>query len=135
MRESCVERRAALLAPTAITARHQQAAVGEIEKTFGFGARFEMPRDRTPGIAPHRRGTIVIAADAERHSFGNAAGELRVEQRVELSPVAGGERGIERTCEIGVFAVFHPFGPFWFQTAWPRALQITLEAEKGRCYY
>jgi hypothetical protein len=51
MRESCVERRAALLAPTAITARHQQAAVGEIEKTFGFGARFEMPRDRTPGIA------------------------------------------------------------------------------------
>jgi hypothetical protein len=51
MRESCVERRAVLLAPTAITARHQQAAVGEIEKTFGFGARFEMPRDRTPGIA------------------------------------------------------------------------------------
>ena len=75
---------AALLAAAAITAGHQQAAIGEIEKPFRLGARLEMPGDRAPAVAPHRRGAVMIAADAERHALGGAAGEFRMQQRVEL---------------------------------------------------
>ena len=101
MREGCVERGAALLAAAAITAGHQQAAIGEIEKPFRFGARLEMPGDRAPAVAPHRRGSVMIAADAERHALGGAAGEFRMQQCVELLAVAGGKRGVERAGEIG----------------------------------
>src|ERR1700682_2953496 len=113
MRKGCVEGGPALFAPTAIAARHQQAAVDEIKEAVRFGARFEMPRDSPPGIAAHRGGTIMVTADAERHSLGGAPAEFRVQQRVELIPVTGGERGVESACEIGSFAVFHPSIPFF----------------------
>ena len=101
MRKGCVERGAALLAAAAITAGHQQAAIGEIEKPFRLGARLEMPGDRAPAVAPHRGGSVMIAADAERHALGGAAGEFRMQQRVELRAVAGGKCGVERAGEIG----------------------------------
>jgi hypothetical protein len=108
MRKVCIESGATLLATAAIAARHQQAAIGQIEKPLRFGARVEMPGDRAPGVAAHRGGTVVMTADAERHSRGGAAGEFRMQQRIQLRPVAGGERGIESPCEIGSVAVFHP---------------------------
>ena len=43
----------------------------------------------------------MIAADAERHALGGAAGEFRMQQCVELLAVAGGKRGVERAGEIG----------------------------------
>jgi hypothetical protein len=53
----------------------------------------------------------VIAADAERHALGSAPDEFRMQQRVELLAVAGGERGIEGSGEIGGGAAFHPKNP------------------------
>ena len=43
----------------------------------------------------------MIAADAERHALGGAAGEFRVQQCVELRAVAGGKRGVEGAGEPG----------------------------------
>ena len=101
MRKGRIERGAALLAAAAITAGYQQAAIGEIEKPLRLGARLEMPGNRAPAVAPHRRGSVMIAADAERHALGGAAGEFRMQQRVELLAVAGGKRGVERAGETG----------------------------------
>ena len=53
MRKGSVEWRAALLAAAAIAAGHQQAAVGEVEELFRFGARLEMPGNLAPAVAPH----------------------------------------------------------------------------------
>jgi hypothetical protein len=50
----------------------------------------------------------MLPANAKRHSLGGAAGEFRVKQRIQLSAVADGERGIEGAGEIGGVAVFHP---------------------------
>src|SRR5882757_6777538 len=100
MRERCIKCGATLLAAAAITAGHQQTAIGEIEKPFRLGPRLEMPGDRAPAIAPHRRGSIMIAADAERHALGGAAGEFRMQQCVELFAVASGKCGVERAGEI-----------------------------------
>jgi hypothetical protein len=79
MRKVCIKGNAALLAPAAIAARHQQAAIGEIDKSLRLGARVEMPGDRAPGVAAHRGRTVVMTANAERHALGGAAGEFRVE--------------------------------------------------------
>ena len=108
MRKGRIERGAALLAVAAITAGDQQAAIGEIEKLFRFGARLEMPGDRAPAVVPHRRGAVMIAANAKRHALGGAAGEFRMQQRVELLAVAGGKRGIERAGETGRVGFIHP---------------------------
>jgi hypothetical protein len=81
--------------PRPITAGHQKAAIGEIEKPFRLGARLEMPGDRAPAVAPHCGGPVMIAADAERHALGGAAGEFRMQQYVELLAVTGGKRGVE----------------------------------------
>jgi hypothetical protein len=56
----------------------------------------------------------MLTANAKRHSLGGAAGEFRVKQRIQLRPVAGGERGIESAGEIGGVAVFHPESSFSF---------------------
>ena len=101
MRKGGIERGAALLAAAAITAGHQQPAIGEIEKPFRLGAGLEMPGDRAPAVAPHRGGAVMIAADAERHALGGAAGEFRMQQGVELLAVAGGKCCVERAGEIG----------------------------------
>src|SRR5216684_1019854 len=111
MRESGVERCAALFAVSTIMSCHQQAAVGEIEKAVRLSACLEMPGYRAPAVAPHRGGTFVVAADAERHSLSGAAGEIRMQQGVELIAVASGERGIEGAGEIGGAAAFHPKSP------------------------
>ena len=79
MRKVCIKGRAALLAAAAIAARHQQAAIGQIDKSLRLGARVEMASDRAPGVAAHRGGTVVMAANAERHSLGGAAGEFRMQ--------------------------------------------------------
>jgi hypothetical protein len=55
----------------------------------------------------------VVATDAERHSLRGAAGEFRMQQRVELIAVARGERGVEAAGEIGGAAAFHPKSPFF----------------------
>src|SRR4051794_40014519 len=95
MRKRCIERCATLLAAAAISAGYQETTVGEIEKPFRLGARLEMPGDRAPAVAPHRGGSVMIAADSERHALGGTASELRMQQRVELGAVAGGKRGVE----------------------------------------
>ena len=53
----------------------------------------------------------MIAADAERHALGRAAGEVRMQQRVKLFAVAGGKRSIQRASEIGWGAALHPKTP------------------------
>jgi hypothetical protein len=72
-----------------------------------------------------------------------------VEQRVELSPVAGGERGIERAREIGMFVLFHSLVLSFTGRRCKRVIpptgfaakrttsnsENTLEAGKNRCYY
>jgi len=73
MRKGNVQGPTVLLATAAIAACHQQAAVGEIEEAVRFGARFEMPGDRAPGVAAHGGRTVVITADAERHSLGGTS--------------------------------------------------------------
>ena len=84
----------------------------------------------------------MVAADAERHALGGAAGKFRMQQRVELIAVAGGERGVERAGEIGRAAAFHPKTPFsnpLFSTVFQPAERVEaenpLEAAKRRCYY
>jgi ABC-type branched-subunit amino acid transport system permease subunit len=79
MRKVCVKGNAALLALAAIAARHQQSAIGQIDKSLRFGARIEMAGDRAPGVAAHRGWTVMMTANAKRHSLGSAAGEFRVQ--------------------------------------------------------
>ena len=107
-----VEHSAGLLAPAAVASRHQQAAIGQIDKSLRFGARVEMPGDRAPGVAAHRAGTVVITANAKRHALGSTAGEFRVEYFIQLSTVAGSERRVEGAGQICSVAVFHPLIPF-----------------------
>src|SRR5437879_10558422 len=135
MRKGCVQNGAALLAAAAITARHQQTAIGEIEKPFRLGVRLEMPGDRAPAVAPHGGGPVMIAADAERHALGGTAGEFRMQQCVELSAVAGGKRGIERAGEIGGADVFHPVASPCKSAVLAAERENPLEAAKRRCYY
>ena len=130
-----IQRSAALFAVAAISAGHKQAAIGEIEKPFRLGARLEMPGDRAPAVAPHRGGSVMIAADAERHALGGAAGELRMQQSVELLAVTGGKRGVERAGEPGRGDFVHPDDPpceFAVLAAEP---ENPLEASHSRCYY
>ncbi len=122
MRKGRVERCAALLAEAAITACHQQPAVREIKEPFRFGPGLEMTGNLAPAVAPHRAGTVVVAADAERHALGGAAGEFRMQQRVELIAVAGGERRVERAGEIGRALAFHSLVPP-FHSALSQALR------------
>ena len=135
MRKGRIERGAALLAVAAITTGHQQTAIGEIEKPFRLGARLEMPGNRAPAIAPHRRGSVVIAADAERHALGGAAGELRMQQRIKLLAVAGGKCCVECAGEIDGAAVFHPDDPPCKFAVFEAERENSLEAAKRRCYY
>src|SRR5436190_1668312 len=108
MRKGCVEGSTALLPAAPIAACHQQTPVGEIEEAIRFDARFEMSRDRAPAVATHRGRTLVMTANAERHSIGGAAAEFWMEQRVELISVPGSKRNVESAYEIGRLAVFHP---------------------------
>jgi hypothetical protein len=72
---------------------------------------------------------------AEGMPFGGAAGEFRMQQRVKLSAVAGGKRGIQRAGEIGRADVFHPDDPPCKFAVWAAGRQNLLEAAKRRCYY
>jgi hypothetical protein len=123
-----------LLAAAAIATGYQQAAVGEIEKPFRLGTRLEMPGDRAPTIPPHGGGTIMIAADAEWHALGGAAGELRVQQRVELIAVAGGKGSVEGAGEAGRGDFFHPDDPPRGFAVLAADLENALEGRKRRCY-
>ena len=135
MGKGCIERSAALLAATAITAGYQQAAIGEIEKPFRLGARLEMTCNCAPAVAPHRRGTDMIAADAERHALRGAAGEFRMQQRVELLAVTGGQGGIERAGEAGGGDVVHPDDPPCEFAVFRAERENPLEGQKRQCYY
>ena len=135
MRKGGIKYRAALLAVTAITAGHQETTVGEIEKPFRLGARLEMPGDRAPAVAPHRGGSVMIAADAERHALGGTAGELRMQQSVELLAVTGGKRGVERAGEPGKGDFIHPVDPLCKFAVLAAEPENPLEASHSRCYY
>jgi len=85
----------------------------------------------------------VIAADAERHALGDAAAELRMQQRVELLAVSRGKRGIEGAGEIGGAALCRRKNPFFGPSVINRVTsnrrtrrsENTLEAVKRWCYY
>jgi len=77
----------------------------------------------------------MIAADAERHALGGAAGELRVQQCVELIAVAGRKGGVEGAGEAGRGDFFHPDDPpREFAVPMPEQENL-LEAVKRWCYY
>jgi hypothetical protein len=77
----------------------------------------------------------MIAADAERHALGGAAGELRVQQRVELIAVASGKGGVERAGETGRGDFVHPDdSPSEFAVLAPD-LENALEGGQRWCYY
>jgi hypothetical protein len=77
----------------------------------------------------------MIAADAERHALGGAAGEFRMQQRIELVAVAGGKCGVERAGEVGGADVFHLDDPACKSVVLAAERQNSLEAAKRRCYY
>src|SRR5438552_6609312 len=94
-----------------------------------------MPGNRAPAIAAHRGRAVVIAPNAERHALGGAAGELRMQQCVELLAVAGGKRGVEGTGEVGGADVFHPDVSPCQSAVFAAERENSLEAAKRRCYY
>jgi hypothetical protein len=129
-----IQRGTALLAAAAVSAGHQQAAIGQIEKPFRLGTRLEMPGDRTPAIAPHRRRQVMVAADAEWHALGGAAGEFRVQQCVELLAVAGCKRGVKCAGETGRGEFVHPDDPPSEFAVLAAERENLLEAPKRWCY-
>jgi hypothetical protein len=94
-----------------------------------------MPGDRAPTIPSHCGGSVMIAADAERHALGGAAGELRMEQRVELIAVACGKGRIKRAGEIGRGDFVHPDEPPSKFAVLAADWENSLEATKCKCYY
>jgi hypothetical protein len=76
----------------------------------------------------------MFAADAERHALGGAAGELRVQQRVELIAVAGGKGSVERAGEVGGADFFHRDDPPSEFAVLAADLENALEGGKRRCY-
>jgi alkanesulfonate monooxygenase SsuD/methylene tetrahydromethanopterin reductase-like flavin-dependent oxidoreductase (luciferase family) len=76
----------------------------------------------------------MIAADAERHALGGAAGEFRMQQSVKLLAVAGGKRGVERAGETGRGDFVHPDDPPSKFAVLAADLENALEAAKRRCY-
>jgi hypothetical protein len=135
MREGCIQNGAPLLAAAAIAAGYQKTAIGEIEKPFRLGARLEMPGDRASTIPSHCGGPVMIAADAERHALGGTAGELRMQQCVELLAVTGGKRGVKRAGEIVRADFFHPDDPPCKFAVLAAERENPLEAARRRCYY
>jgi hypothetical protein len=76
----------------------------------------------------------MIAADAERHALGGAAGEFRMQQCVELRAVADGKCGVERAGEVGGADFFHPDDPPSEFAVFATNLENALEGRKRPCY-
>jgi hypothetical protein len=77
----------------------------------------------------------MIAADAERHALGGAAGEFRMQQSVKLLAVAGGKRGVERAGETGRGDFVHPDDPPCKFAVLAAEGENPLDAAKRWCYY
>ncbi|WP_377830744.1 hypothetical protein ACFKHW_00205 [Bradyrhizobium lupini] len=77
----------------------------------------------------------MIAADAKWHALGGTAGELRMQQSVQLLAVTGGKCCVERAGERCRGNFVHPGDPSSVFAVLAAGGENSLAAAKRRCYY